>query len=119
MASSQKKRCDWPSFAAVPTQVEPTINKIRVSTRSRRPSSFLRGALRSSTFCSARSNSLAIVARENLKTALGHDYLLGLFLRWRLGSKFLVSNLAAGVGNVAAHSENNCAEQNRADNKRG
>ena len=29
------------------------------------------------------------------------------FLRWRLGPKFFVPNLAAGVGNVAAHPENN------------
>src|SRR5437762_13186781 len=74
MASSQKKRCDCPSLAAAPTQLEPTINRIWVSTRSRRPSSFLRGALRSSTVCSARSNSLAIVAREHLKTAIGQGY---------------------------------------------
>src|SRR4029077_19716679 len=88
-------------------------------TRSRRPSSFLSGALRSSTFCSARSNSLAIVARENLQSAPLARLPLGRFLRWRFGSKFPVPNFTAGVGDVAAHSENNCAEQNGGDDERG
>src|SRR5207302_2921314 len=65
MASNQKKRCDCPSFAAAPTQLEPTMNKIWVSTRSRRPSSFLRGALSCSTLCSARSNLLVIAAQNS------------------------------------------------------
>src|SRR5205823_9029012 len=103
-----------PSLAAAPTQLEPTINRIWVSTRSRRPSSFLRGALRSSTFCSALSNSLAIIARKNLENA---RLPLGRFLRGRLGSKFPMPNLTAGVGDVAAHSENSCAEQNGRDYK--
>src|SRR6266480_3600184 len=107
MASSQKNRCDCPSFAAAPTQLEPTINKIWVSTRSRRPSSFLRGALSCSTLCSARSNSLAIVAHEKFGERALARLPLGGFLRWRLGSKFLVPNLTAGVGDVAAHSECN------------
>src|SRR5205085_1982321 len=37
------------------------------------------------------------------------------FFRWRVGPKFLVPNLAAGVGDVTAHSENNCSEENSAD----
>jgi hypothetical protein len=57
MARSQKKRCDVPSFAAVPTQPEPTTNTICVRTRSPRPSGFLSATLCSSTLRSARSNS--------------------------------------------------------------
>src|SRR5262252_6672581 len=56
--SSQKKRCAWPSFAAAPTQLEPTTNKICVSTRSRRASGFFRATLCCSTSFSARSSSL-------------------------------------------------------------
>src|SRR5436305_807061 len=37
------------------------------------------------------------------------------FFRCWLGPKFFVSNLAAGVGDVTAHSENNCSGQNSAD----
>src|SRR5262249_23759028 len=61
MARSQKKRCDVPSFAAVPTQPEPTTNKICVRTRSPSPSGFIRATLCSSTLPSARFSSDAIV----------------------------------------------------------
>src|SRR5437588_6026484 len=62
MASNQKRRCDDPSLAAVPTQVEPTTNRIWVRTRSQRPSGFLRDALWASTLCSASRNSLIAIA---------------------------------------------------------
>src|SRR5205809_1638981 len=58
MASNQKKRCARPSFAAAPTQVEPTTKRIWVRTRSKSPSGFLSDSLRVSTFCSARSKSV-------------------------------------------------------------
>src|SRR5689334_534767 len=37
------------------------------------------------------------------------------FFRWWLGPKFFVPNLAAGIGDVAAHPEDNCSEENRDD----
>src|SRR5436190_20644910 len=61
MARSQKKRCDVPSFAAVPTQPDPTTNTICVRTRSPSPSGFLSATLCSSTLRSARSSSGVIV----------------------------------------------------------
>src|SRR5438067_2152306 len=63
MASNQKKRCDEPSLAAAPTQVEPTTNRIWVRARSARPSGFFRDALWASTFCSASRNSIVAIAR--------------------------------------------------------
>src|ERR1700730_17455745 len=58
IASKQKKRCEFPSVAAVPTQLEPTTKRIWVSARSKRPSGFFSDALWASTFCSARSRSV-------------------------------------------------------------
>src|SRR5437762_6387452 len=61
MARSQKKRCEVPSFAAVPTQLEPTTKTICVRTRSPSPSGFLSTTLCSSTMRSTRCNSGVIV----------------------------------------------------------
>src|SRR5262245_6638110 len=53
--------CDGPCFAAVPTQLRPMTKRIWVSTRSVRPSSFLKTALCASMDCSAaRSSAVAL-----------------------------------------------------------
>src|SRR6267378_566706 len=107
MASNQKKRCACPSFAAVPTQVEPTTNRICVRTRSNSPSGFLRDSLRVSTFCSARSRSVV--------TTIGYvDLVLAIrfFRRRRDVAKFAVSNFPAGVSDVTAESQSYRTQQN-------
>src|SRR4030095_1282959 len=49
--------CAGPCFAATPTHGRPTMNRICVSTRSLRPSSFLKTAPRASKRSSSRRNS--------------------------------------------------------------
>src|SRR5437016_10737 len=129
MASNQKKRCAGPSFAAVPTQLEPTIKTICVRTRSRRPRGFVSATLCSSTSRSARSSSVVIVEalkrhRFNVLT-LQRLSLVDLivlvfcpFRWWRLVAEFAVPDLAAGIGDVAASSQGHSAQQNRRDGER-
>src|SRR5216684_8889005 len=118
MASSQKNRCDCPSFAAVPTQLEPTTKRIWVRTRSHRPSGFLSDALCASTFCSARCRSVVTTIGSNVDVDLMP--LLGRRFLWRrpLVSKLTVPNLAAGVSDVTANSQSDSAKQNHGNEKR-
>src|SRR6266403_1036578 len=128
MASSQKKRCAGPSFAAVPTQLEPTTKTICVRTRSPRPSGFLSATLCSLTLRSARSSSFIIVKAtpfyyfdastpQRLFIVDLIVCLFGPFWRRRLISKFAVPNLAAGVRDIFAGSHSHSAEQNYRNNK--
>src|SRR5712691_4214830 len=118
MASSQKNRCACPSFAAVPTQVEPTTKRIWVRTRSQRPSGFFSDALCASTFCSARCRSVVTAIGSNadvdLTLLLGRRFLR----RGRLVAKFAVANFAAGVSDVTANSQSDGAKQHHCDEKR-
>src|SRR5438552_17286690 len=112
MASNQKKRCARPSFAAVPTQVEPTTNRIWVRTRSNSPSGFLSDSLRVSTFCSARSRSVVTNADVDLMA-----FLLGPFWRRRNVPEFLVPNFSAGISDVTAHPQRHRTQQTYRDHK--
>src|SRR6266550_3144235 len=120
IARNQKKRCDGPSFAAVPTQLEPTIKTICVRTRSRRPRGFVSATLCSSTSRSARSSSVVIVeARSGTALTLQQLSLVDLivlvfctFRRWWFVSEFAVPNFAASVSDVATGSQSRDAKQN-------
>src|SRR5204863_7155891 len=122
IASSQKKRCACPSFAAVPTQLEPTTNSIWVRTRSRSPSGFLRAALCCSTSRSARSSWVVMICRgtvpsaqasdTNASTAL-HKRLIRLRFYRRRGfvSKFAVADFPAGIRDVESGGQRGHSEQ--------
>src|SRR6266700_77147 len=143
MASNQKKRCDGPSLAAVPTQLEPTTKRIWVRTRSRRPSGFLSATLWSSTLRSAFSNPV-VTARRRIfgsavrftnvqRSTIGWQDCLqtlsspivdltlpfgGRFFWRRHIAKFAVANFSAGVGDVTADSQSHGTKQNYGDHKR-
>src|SRR6266567_7052749 len=129
MASNQKKRCAGPSFAAVPTQLEPTIKTICVRTRSRRPRGFVSATLCSSTSRSARSSSVVIVEalkrhRFNVLTLQRLSLVdlivlvFCLFRRWWFVSEFAVPNFAASVSDVATGPQSRDAKQNHRDRER-
>src|SRR5439155_18146774 len=123
-----------PSFAAAPTQLDPTTKRICVKTRSKRPSGFLRDSLCSLTLRSPRSSEMcitegssAVEALVSNASALGTSAATTLqwlsdcrsnvrlrvsFRRRRFVAKFAVPNFAAGVSNIPAASQSACAEQN-------
>src|ERR1044072_8683520 len=78
--------CSCPSFAAQPTQNVPTTNTTCVRTRSKRPSSFLKTALRSST-----SRSIAATVGEEVVFSVFIDGLSQPLdhIRSHFGSEFM------------------------------
>src|SRR4051812_25722551 len=106
MAASQKIRCECPSFAAAPTQLDPTTNNIWVRTKSGRLRRRLSEPLWATTSCSACSRFCS-------KACVGSE-----LFRRRCEAQLRMAHPAGGVGDISGQAENDETAYQDGDSQR-